>query len=472
MPTNRLTRRQVLQSAAALPAFSLLPSNAFGANDQVRLAVIGLRGRGRELIGSFKSIPGVQIAALCDVDENILRQEAAKHAGAFTTTDLRRIYDRPDIDAVVIANPNHWHTLAAIWALQAGKHVYVEKPVSHNIFESRQLAAFADKSTPICAAGFQNRSDTGLVPFFADLHAGNYGKVIGVRGLCYRNRTGIGRRPTPLTPPEGLDYDLWLGPAFDQPIYRNQFHYDWHWMWSFGNGDVGNQGPHEMDLLRWALQDPMHLPDHVQSVGGRFAWNDAGETPNVLITNFDYNGVTCTFEVNDVAFQGKTTNFKGVGVGVVVATENGEFRGGRGGGRFYDRQGKEVKYYPGDSGATHYRNFIEALRSGDRTSLRSPVGSAAVSSSLSHLANISYRAGHTADADQVFELAQNFKSPLNRHGDHLSSAGVDFREELWTVGPNLNYNNQTHQFQGEAVSFANHLLKPRYRAPYSVPETV
>lgn len=455
--SNNLSRRDVLKGAAAFGAATFLPSQVFGANDEIRVAFIGFRSRGRQLMGPMKNVAGVKVVALCDVDQTFLNEEAPKHPGATTHTDFREVLDRDDVDAVVIATPNHWHTPMAVMALAAGKHVYVEKPVSHTIWESQKIVEATKKYGKICAAGFQNRSDTGLMPFYEDLHNGVYGDVTGVRGLCYRNRVGIGRRQTPLTPPDSVDYDLWLGPAGEEPIYRDSFHYDWHWMWSFGNGDVGNQGPHEMDLINWALGDPKDLPGTVQSTGGRFQWSDAGETPNVLYTTFDHNGTPCVFEVNDVAVNGKTANYKGVGVGVVIGTTGGEFRGGRGGGRFYDTSGKEVKHYPGDGGNKHYQNFFDAIRANKQSMLRSPIHVAANSSSMSHLANISYRVGKT---DSV---GLTPPKTLSRAYDHLERAGVDFRLEHFRFGPNLRFDPVQHKFVGESAAWANRYLTKPYR---------
>ncbi len=460
-------------------AWALSPTaKILGANDDIRMAVIGLRSRGKDLLNAFSRIDGVTIAALCDADEAFLRREKKVFPNAYTTTDIRKVLERSDIDVVAVATPNHWHALACVWALQAGKNVYLEKPVSHSIWEGGQLLRAEAQYGKMVGAGFQNRSDTGLVPFMRDLHAGEYGKVTAVRGLCYRNRSGIGQRKEPLSAPFDLDYDLWLGPAQHELAYRNSFHYDWHWMWSFGNGDVGNQGPHEMDLIRWALNDPTDYPEIVESMGGRFVWNDAGETPNVLLTRYVYNGIPCTFEVNDIPNQNRTMSYKGVGVGIVVTTEEGEFRGGRGGGRFYDRDGKEVKHYPGDSGGGHYRNYIECLRDNKPENLRSPLASAVVSSGLSHMANTSYLVPRgEVGGNEPFRGDSVMRETIARHVEHLDQIEADYN---WHRGCELGFDSDQLRFRTSPiepmttnpvdVEAANRMLKRQYRKPYVLPE--
>ena len=258
--------------------------------------------------------------------------------------------ERKDIDAVVLTTPNHWHALQTIWGCQAGKDVYVEKPVCHTVWEGRQMIKAAKKYGRIVQAGFQNRSDIGLNEAFPWIHSGNIGEIRMVRGLCYRNRASIGKIDSPLVPPKTVNYDTWLGPAEHEVLYRPELHYDWHWDFNTGNGDLGNQGPHELDLIRWVLGDPDH-PRKIQSIGGRFGWNDAGNTPNMGITTFDWGEIPVLFEVRNLWVRpelNSAPNFKGSRVGVVVTCDGGEFRGGRGGGIVYDNNGKKMKAFKGD----------------------------------------------------------------------------------------------------------------------------
>ncbi|MCH8978514.1 MAG: Gfo/Idh/MocA family oxidoreductase [Armatimonadetes bacterium] len=471
---RKTTRREILKTGLyGAGAVALGPyTRILGSNDEVGVAVIGFRSRGAALLGAFEKIDGVKITALCDADEQVLRREADKRPGVFATTDMRRVMERTDVDVVVSATPNHWHALLTVWACQAGKDVYIEKPVSHNIWEGRKMVEAARKYDRIVGAGFQNRSEPGLRDFYQYLHEGNIGKVLAVRGLCYRNRSGIGLRKEPLTPPESVDYDLWLGPAEDLPMMRNQFHYDWHWIWNTGNGDVGNQGPHELDLMRWALNDPTH-PKSVRSSGGRFVWNDAGETPNTLVTEFDFDGVRAIFEVNDIAKGRYSTEFKGVGVGVIITCEGGEYRGGRGGGKVFDADGEVVKEFPG-GGGEHQANFIEAVRARDPKMLNAEIESAHISSSLAHLANISYRAGARAPVSKLQEdgnVDEVMADIVDRYTKRLADNGVGLKDP-WMLGPMLEFDRETERFVGQMGSAGNGMLRRNYRKPFVVPETV
>lgn len=470
------TRREILKAGLyGVSAVALGPyTRILGANDEVRIAVIGFRSRGSQLMAPFERIPGVKVVALCDVDQQVLDKEAAKRPGVFATRDVREIMDRKDVDAVVCATPNHWHALITVWACQTGKDVYIEKPISHNIWEGRKMVEAARKYDRIVAAGFQNRSDTGLVPAMQFIHEGNIGKVKSVRGLCYRNRTGIGMRKEPMTPPANIDYNLWLGPAADIPMYRERFHYDWHWIWNTGNGDVCNQGPHELDLMRWALNDPVH-PNSVRSFGGRFGWNDAGETPNTLITEFDFNGVQGIFEVNDIAIGRNSKNYRGVGVGVIITCEGGEFRGGRGGGKVYDEDGEEIKDFPGDSGGTHALNFIDAVRSRKRNELRIEIEEGHSSTVLAHLANISYQTGANAPSSSVKSASQSDEAvsdAIRRYEERLVDNNVDLGITPWKLGPKLSFDKDSERFVGRMSSAGNGLITRKYRKPFVVPDKV
>jgi predicted dehydrogenase len=262
----------------------------------------------------------------------------------------------------------------------------------------------AKRCKRIVQGGFQNRSDTGLLAAFAWLKEGHLGKLKRVRGFCYRNRESIGKQDTPLKPPATVDYNLWLGPAQDEILYRPKFHYDWHWFWNTGNGDIGNQGPHELDLCQWALGDP-GLPASVQSFGGRFGWQDAGQTANMQFAAFEGGGrVPMVFEVCDMWLKpdlNAAPAFRGIRVGIILEYEGGEFRGGRGGGDAFDTKGGKIQKFPGDSGKDHLDCFIRAVRSRNESELRAPIEKAFKSSALAHMANISYRIGTNANKEQL-----------------------------------------------------------------------
>lgn len=486
---SKLTRRQALQITAGAAATGFFTSSASAVQPQrsasyeVRVAVIGTGGRGGSHIGGFSELDGSKVTVLCDADTDASGKRADalnKKVGykVATVRDFRQVLDRQDIDAVTIAAPNHWHALMTIMACQAGKHVYVEKPVCHTIWEGRQMVNAMKKHQRVVAAGFQNRSDVGLLKAIPQIHSGRIGKIVQARGLCYRNRESIGKLEEPLTPPANVDYNLWLGPAADLPIMRPRFHYDWHWVFNTGNGDMGNQGPHEMDLLRWALGDPTH-PARVTSFGNRFAWDDAGDTPNLQYAQFDFgDGVPVVFEVRNLFQRGDNENVgrfaKGPGVGIIITGESGEFRGGRGGGAFYDPDGREIESFKGDSGRTHMENFLSCVRSGKQEDLRSPLESAYYSSCMSHLANISVRTGVDASGTALTERLEGNPIALEtqeRFEQQLKLWNVDTAQTHWHAGPQLSFDAQTEQFTaGDNLAAANALVKREDRPPFIVPE--
>ena len=275
-----------MASAASPAAF-----NSAAPNDTVRVAVLGVNGRGRDHIGGFQKVPNVQVAVLCDPDDNVARKRAAEFEKRYgqavrTERDLRRVFDDKMIDAVSVATPNHWHALATIWACQAGKDVYVEKPGTHNILEGRKMIEAARKYNRIVQHGVQLRSSEALREAVEHLRQGVIGKVYMARGLVYRWRPSIGRKPDEAAPAT-LDWDLWQGPAQERPFSRRLVHYNWHWHWDYGNGDLGNQGIHETDMCLWGLGVD-RLPSKITAMGGKFLWDDDKETPEVLSASFLY----------------------------------------------------------------------------------------------------------------------------------------------------------------------------------------
>jgi predicted dehydrogenase len=275
---------------------------AASPNEVLRVAVLGVRGRGQEhlseLLGKKKR---VEVVAIVDPDERVgmtrgverVEKESGKRPAFYQ--DLRKAFENKEIDAVTIATPNHWHALAAIWAMQAGKDVYVEKPVSHNVSEGRRIVEVARKEGKICQTGTQCRSMKGTIDAIKFVHDGKIGAVKLARGLCYKSRPSIGAAGH-FSPPEGLDYNIWAGPAPMSEVTRKQFHYDWHWQWNWGNGDLGNQGIHQMDIARWGL-GVNHIGESVLSYGGRLSYEDAGETANTQVNIHGDGDKTLVFEV-------------------------------------------------------------------------------------------------------------------------------------------------------------------------------
>ncbi len=482
---NAITRRDFTKMMGVVGAAALLPTTrVWGANESIRMAAIGLGGKGSQNARVFREMPGVRLVAACDADRKHLDKnlDAYREKPEFGIpegyTDFRRILDRKDIDAVCIGTPNHWHSLMAIMACQAGKHVYVEKPVSHTQWEGRKLVEAADRYQRIVQGGTQNRSDVGLREYYEWFKGGELGAIKRIRGLCYRSRQGIGRQDAPLAPPKSLDYNLWLGPARDQLLYRPRFHYDWHWYWNTGNGDLGNQGPHEFNQILWTLGDFVY-PTRVTSLGGRFGWHDAAETANMQICLFETaQKIPVIFEVRNMQ-QTPTLrsmpHFMRQRTGVVIQCENGYFAGGRGGGTAYDSQGTAIKQFKGDGGGTHQANFIAAVQQGKPSRLRSPVATNHVSDTWHHMANISYLLGRTLPDAKLREhiggnaaLTETYAS----FQEHLGNWSLDAEREPWTLGVPLDFDGKREQFTGSLAGPANALLRRQDRAPFVVPEKV
>jgi predicted dehydrogenase len=456
-----------------------------GANDAVRVAVIGVRGKGNHHIEVFRATPGVRIAALCDVDEAVLDQRAQQLAAdgiqVAKYVDVRKLLDSKDVDAVSIATPNHWHSLMAVWACQAGKDVYLEKPVSHNVWEGRKVVEAAAKYGRIVQAGTQSRSDPALAEAGAYLRSGQLGKILRARGFCYKRRESIGKVDGPQPIPAGVNYDLFCGPAPLEPLRRRQLHYDWHWVWHTGNGDIGNQGVHEMDMCRWMLGEEK-LPRQVVSIGGRFGYDDDAETPNTQIAVLDYPSAPIIFEVRGLPQKADVKHmdhYRGVRIGIAIECENGTFAGGAGGGVVYDRDGKRAKSFTSSGGDAHVANFIEAVRSRKPQDLAAPVVGGHLSSALCHLANISHRLGAHADRDTLKARTgarADVAETIDRFESHLAANGVDLAQVKPTLGPVLSVLPDEERFESSSEydlgAFANRLIKDDYRAPFVVPEQV
>ncbi len=380
-----------------------MSKQALGANDLIRVAVLGVNGRGKNHIQGFMELPGVEVVTICDPDIRVLEKRSQEFSEKYgkkvkVEQDLRKVFDDPEIDAVSIATPNHWHSLATIWACQAGKDVYVEKPGSHNVWEGRKMVEAAKKYNRIVQHGVQLRSSPALQEAVEHLRKGTLGNVYMARGLVFRWRADIGRKPVEPAP-DYIDYDVWLGPAQERPFSRNFVHYNWHWQWAFGNGDVGNQGVHQTDMCLWGLG--VELPEKITAMGGKFLWDDAKETPEVLSTSFLYPGQKkmIEFEVRPWC-----TNLEGgTGVGNIFYGSEG-YMVIHGYGKYETFMGQKREPGPsGEESGNHYANFIEAVRSRDKSILNGPVETAHFSSALAHLGNISYRLGRVLEFDPETE---------------------------------------------------------------------
>jgi predicted dehydrogenase len=357
--------------------------------------------------------------------------------------------------------------------------VYVEKPVSHTVWEGRQAVAAARKYRRIVQTGTQSRSDPALHEAFEYLRQGNLGAIKLARGFCYKRRASIGRAAGAQPIPSNLNYDLWTGPAPLVPLMRKNLHYDWHWVWPTGNGDIGNQGVHEIDMCRWAIGQ-QGLPPRVLSVGGRFGYVDDAETPNTQIAFYDYQPVPILFEVRGLPMakgeEGEAMdNFKGVSIGLVVECENGYFAGGAGGGWMFDKQGKRIKQFAGTGGKDHQENFIKAVRTRKLSDLSADIEIGHWSSALCHLGNISYRLGQKSSPAQIKERLQSnphMTESWERFQSHLKVNEVDLGQELTVLGPSLTLDTARECFVGDWSEMANLLVRRQYREPYVIREKV
>ncbi len=409
-----VTRRQFLEdsllaSAAALAAAAAPQvvaqesARAAGPNGKLRVAVIGVRGRGGSHIAAFAGRSETEITYVCDADEaigNNRADEIAKKQGFRPkfVKDMRQVFDDPNVDIVSTATPNHWHALCAIWAIQAGKHVYVEKPVSHNVSEGRRIVEAARKYNKIVQCGTQSRSNPGMREAIEFLRSGGIGEVKFARGLCYKPRGSIGPKGV-YQPPQSVDYDLWCGPAPLDPLTRKNLHYDWHWVWSTGNGDLGNQGIHQMDIARWGLGVD-NIGIGVRSYGGRFGYEDAGETANTQVCIHNFGDKRIVFEVRGLA----TDALQGAKIGVIFYGTDGYLVSpSYNGGTAFDRQGKPIKTFSGGSDSYHYANFLAAVQSGTPQSLNADILEGHLSSALCHVGNISLLQGKPMLAAEIRE---------------------------------------------------------------------
>ena len=481
---SQFSRREFLENsmfAAAAAALANRTGSSFAADDAasgsaeiLRVAVVGVNGRGGSHIDGFGKRKDCEIAAIVDVDEVVGNKRAdaiEKQYGKRPTvyTDMRKCFEDKSIHIASIATPNHWHSLAAIWAIQAGKDVYVEKPVSHNVFEGRQVVEAARKYKKIVQTGTQSRSNPGMRNLIQHIHDGGIGEVKLARGLCYKSRGSIGPRGN-YDVPASVNYDLWSGPAQMTTLTRPKLHYDWHWQWETGNGDLGNQGIHQMDISRWGLNE-MSLGESVLSYGGRFGYEDAGETANTQVCIHEYkNGKRLVFEVRGL----KTEQYKGAGVGVIFyGSEGYAVSPSYGGGSTFDKDGTKVKDFSGGGDDNHFGNFVKAVRSRKIEDLNADILEGHLSSALCHVGNISYRLGKPIAAKEITSKLQGDTEALetfDRFQQHLLDNKVDPTTTQIMLGPKLTLGG-TEQFSGDRAAEANKLLTREYRAPYIVPQT-
>ena len=527
---SNLSRRAFLQRATAFTgatfAIGAASRPVLGANERINIGVAGIRGRGSSHIGAWRGMKDVQVTYLIDIDSRTfsphlrsfeaalikqlmaekglkeievpkdakgderkrLEAERAKQLEDIRkmldpakmpkcVRDVRKALEDKELNAISIATPNHWHALMSIWACQAGKDVYVEKPLSHNVFEGRKLVEAARKYQRIVQHGTQSRA-SGWAKAAALARSGKLGKLLVSYGWASKPRGGIGFKETKPCPPE-VDFDLWLGPAPQQPYHENLVHYNWHWFWDFGNGEIGNQGVHQMDVARWGLpEDALAKPIKVITMGGRFGWNDQGQTPNAHLTVFDYGDYQLIFEACNLTHNGDEK--KGIPrtatVSEAYVTEQGEITSGG----FTPKGGKreslpDIKVDQGAGGGI-FDNFIAAVRSRKHEDLVADVLQGHLSCVLCHLGNIAYRLGKVvpfAESRKVFAGNAAAAAALEKMEWRMKSRDIKIDDSLqYCVGPVLTFDQKEEKFVGERADEANKLLTRPYRAPFVVPEQV
>jgi predicted dehydrogenase len=452
------------------------------ANDRLNVAVVGVNGRGMSHVHGFAGKHNCVVTTICDADEAVIGKamkdaEKAQGKAPRYIQDLRKVVEDPSIHIVTIATPNHWHALAAIWALQNGKDVYVEKPVSHNVSEGRRIVEAARHFKRICQTGTQSRSSAGLKEAMAFLHAGKLGKIKVARGLCYKPRPSIGKVKGPQKIPKTVNYDLWCGPAPKKPLMRKKLHYDWHWIWDYGNGDLGNQGIHEMDKARWGL-GKNELAKSVISIGGRFGYDDDGQTANTQICVYDYGDCELIFEVRGLNTQPLFEVRGGTGPRELLGTRVGNIFYGTEGYLIcpnytaavaFNARGEVIRKFGG--GEDHFGNFIKAVRSRKVADLNADILEGHLSSALCHLGNISYRLGKRVQFNkkaQAFGDDKAAAETLFRMEQHLADNNVPLDKTSYHLGRKLTIDPKEETFVDDKE--ADTYLTRDYRKGFEVPK--
>lgn len=466
-----ISRRKFIQTTAAFAstfAISDMWHRVLGANETIRVGIAGIHGRGESHINAFLRIPGVEIAYLIDPDASLFdgRVKQIVDKGGRPpkcVQDVREALDDKNLDAISIATCNHWHCLMTIWACQAGKDVYVEKPLSHNVREGRVAVEAARKYNRVVQYGTGQGALGDRIAAIAK--KGTYGKLLVSRGLCYKRRDSIGFKE-PSTPPLHLDFDLWTGPAPKQAYHGNLVHYNWHWFWDFGNGDIGNQGSHQMHAALHAIPGAT-LPRFVVSVGGRFGYRDQGQTANTQVAMFDFGDTLLIFEVRGL----QTKDYYGQGIGNTFHFEEGIIAGDK----FYPNNGKGPEPVAWEeperiSKGGNFEEFVRCMRTRDKEVLDWDLELAHYSSALCHLANISYRLGEQiqfGNKARPFGHNEAANEAFERMCDHLKNNGVTLEDTEYRLGRALQFSAKWERFIDRQ---ANMLLSRPARPPFAVPE--
>lgn len=477
----RISRRQFLGAGLASGAMISFPAPALiarGANEKIRIGGIGCGWRGGDLLSKFSQSPDAQVVALADPSSDNLEAKRQKFPNIKGYRDLRNLIDDKNIDAVFVATCNHWHCLAAIWAMQAGKDVYVEKPLAHTPWEGDQVVLAARKYKRICQVGIQQRSDpmqTAIKKFLYEEKA--LGNIISARVNRYGVRPSIGKRSTPLEIPADVDYDLWCGPAEKRDLYREKFHYDWHWDWNTGCGEMGNWGVHVFDDLKNnILRDQIVLPKKIMGGGARVLYHDAGDTPNVHFVYFETGIIPVVLGLSNIP---ETPGARSAGKhpgpasGYVAFCEGGRLEGQRGKAKAFDQQGKLIREFKGDTGKDHVQNFIDGIKARDPSILNADVAIGNASSNWCNLANIAYQCGRPysqKDASQLDGKTEGqWEELIGDTNDLLQKNGLKLESGDFKLSPLLSLDPDRTLFVGDNAEIANQYIKRTYREGFVVP---
>lgn len=480
---SKVTRRRFVKGAVAGAAVLSVSGNVLGANDKILVGTVGFRGRGNSHIGGLDRLEGVEVVGLCDVDAKVLGKgvEKLEKKGrkVISEKDYRKFVENKDLDVITTATPNHQHAIISIAAIMAGKDVYCEKPVSHNVWEGRQLVNAARKYGKIVQTGTQSRSSRkGLADAVDYVQGGKLGKIKYAVGTCFKPRKNIGKTSDPMKIPTEIDYDLWCGPAEKVDLYRRQFHYDWHWDHNTGNGDMGNQGIHQMDIARWFLGENALSPQ-ILSIGGRVGYDDAGNTPNTQTVVHMYEKAPLIFETRglptdkahqDHRWSRSMPNYRGSRVGVIVQCEGGSIVcPSYTSCKAVDKDGKTIQSWNG--GGDHFANFIKAVRSRKINDLHADILEGHLSSALCHTSMVSHQLGTVAKSNEIASRVKDmgpYAESWSRMEEHLVKNGVAIDGGKLLLGALLEMNPKTERFTNNEA--ANKLLTRPYRKGFEVPD--
>ncbi|MGB6222353.1 Gfo/Idh/MocA family protein [Haloferula sp.] len=476
---STLPRRRFIQQSlfAAGSTLALVGRGMAAPSETMHAAVIGLGDRGRLLANQAAAVPGLKITWLIDADESRAKAALKIAPGAKVAQDMREALDDKEVDVVIIATCNHWHCLAAIWACEAGKDVYVEKPLGHNIMEQRRLIEATDHYKRIVQVGTQQRSDTVQEEIRQFLHdEKELGEIQYIRANRYGLRPPVPRTKSALKIPGSVDYDLWCGPAEKKKLHREKLHYDWHWDWNTGNGEMGNWGVHILDDVRnVGLADAVGLPKRLLVGGGRVLWNDAGQTPNVHFAYYDTGSIPVLFDLSNLSIKPGSKGepaYMGTRSGYTVFCEGGRYSGGRGGGAAFDKDNKRIRKFSGNAGKGHMENFVDAVRQRKRSMLHADVVQGHYSSAWCELANVGYKVGGDYSREAAIEVNKSkaeWAELVDQANERLVNHGISLEDPAIKLSPVMDLDPESERFTGGLADKANGYLSCDYRPGFELP---